>query len=130
MLTRRKLLRNVGLGAVATTLPALSFARADADVCLVLVILRGALDGLAVAAPYGDSNYRRQRGELALDTPGSDNGLLKLDGLFGLNPALKNTYDLYRKEEALVVHAVASPYRERSHFDGQDVLDNAAKETG
>ncbi len=130
MLTRRKLLRNVGLGAVATTLPALSFARADADVCLVLVILRGALDGLAVAAPYGDSNYRRQRGELALDTPGSDNGLLKLDGLFGLNPALTNTYDLYRKEEALIVHAVASPYRERSHFDGQDVLENGASSAG
>ncbi len=130
MLTRRKLLKNAGLGAMATTLPALSFARADTDVCLVLVILRGAVDGLAVAAPYGDSNYRRQRGELAMDTPGSTNGLLKLDGLFGLNPALDNTYDLYRKKEALIVQAVASPYRERSHFDGQDVLENGTKSTG
>ena len=130
MITRRELLRNAGLGAFAASVPAISFAEADTDARLVLVILRGAVDGLAVAAPYGDSKYRNVRGELAIDTPGSTEGLLNLDGFFGLHPAMKNTHDLYRNHQALVVHAVASPYRERSHFDAQDVLENGSELAG
>lgn len=130
MITRRELLRNAGLGAFAASVPAISFAEADTDARLVLVILRGAVDGLAVAAPYGDSKYRNVRGELAIDTPGSTEGLLNLDGFFGLHPAMKNTHDLYRNDQALVVHAVASPYRERSHFDAQDVLENGSELAG
>lgn len=105
-------------------LPRISFANADTDSRLVLVILRGALDGLAVAAPYGESNYQRLRGELALPSPGSEQGALKLDGLFALNPALSNLYARYQANELLVLHAIASPYRNRSHFDGQDLLEN------
>jgi len=130
MITRRDLLRNAGLGAVAAGMPMISFAEADTDARLVLVILRGAVDGLAVAAPYGDSKYRNVRGELAIDAPGSTEGLLKLDGFFGLNPALKNTHELYQADQALIVHAVASPYRERSHFDAQDVLENGSQHAG
>jgi len=130
MITRRELLRNAGLGAIAAGVPAISFAAAGTDARLVLVILRGAVDGLAVAAPYGDSKYRSVRGELAIDVPGSTEGLLNLDGFFGLHPALKNTHDLYRNDQALVVHAVASPYRDRSHFDAQDVLENGSGHAG
>jgi uncharacterized protein (DUF1501 family) len=96
----------------------------------VLVILRGAADGLAIAAPYGDADYRAVRGELALAAPGESDGLLKLDNLFGLHPSLAGIHAEFRKEQALVVHAVASPYRSRSHFDGQDVLENGAASVG
>jgi uncharacterized protein (DUF1501 family) len=130
MLTRRKLLQRLSLGVLASGLPTISLARANTDVRFVLFILRGAVDGLALAAPYGDGNYRGLRGELALDTPGGDEGLLKLDGLFGLHPSLRNTHQFFRDGEALLVHAVASPYRERSHFDGQDVLENGSDEAG
>jgi uncharacterized protein (DUF1501 family) len=130
MISRRKLLQHLGVGVLASGLPAISFARADTDVRLVLVILRGAVDGLALAAPYGDGKYARVRGELALPNPGQSNGLLKLDGLFGLHPAMRNTHRWYQDGEALVVHAVASPYRDRSHFDGQDLLENGASKTG
>ena len=126
MLSRRELIRRIGLGALAGSIPGMSFARADTDVRFVLVILRGAVDGLGVVAPYGDGNYRNVRGELAIDAPGAANGLLKLDGLFGLHPSMTGTHELYRRKEAIVVHAVASPYRERSHFDGQDVLENGS----
>ena len=96
----------------------------------MLVILRGAADGLAIAPPYGDGNYGGIRGELALPRPGNTDGLLKLDGLFGLHPSLPGVYEAYQTQEALVVHAIASPYRERSHFDGQDVLENGGASVG
>jgi uncharacterized protein (DUF1501 family) len=96
----------------------------------VLVVLRGAADGLAIAAPYGDPDYRKIRGELALPGPGKDGGVLELDGMFGLHPSLAGVHAEYERGRALVAHAVASPYRERSHFDGQDVLENGGSEVG
>ncbi len=130
MLSRRELLRQFGLGTVATSLPGICFARADTDARFILVVLRGAADGLAIAAPYGEGRYRGLRGELAISEPGASNGLLKLDGLFGLHPSLTNTHKLFVKNQALIVHAVSSPYRKRSHFDGQDVLENGVASAG
>ena len=130
MTSRRDVLRTLGLGALTTGFPALALAKAETDARLVLVILRGAVDGLALASPYGDGNYRKHRGELALPAPGSDSGTLKLDGMFALHPALPGIHNDFRNGDALLIHAVASPYRERSHFDGQDVLENGAAHVG
>jgi len=130
MLNRRSLLQTIGLGTIAANVPGISLAKANGDARFVMIILRGAVDGLALVAPYGDGNYRSVRGELALPPPGSDGGLLKLDGLFGLHPSMKSTYELYQKNQLLPVHAIASPYRERSHFDGQDVLENGVTRAG
>ena len=130
MVSRRDILRFAGTAAMVSGIPGLTLARADSDARFVLVILRGAADGLAIAAPYGDGNYRKIRGELALPAPGDSGGLNKLDGLFGLHPSLPNIYEQYREDQALIVHAVASPYRERSHFDGQDILENGAAQVG
>jgi len=130
MVSRRDILRFAGAAAMASGIPGLTHASADSDARFVLVILRGAADGLAIAAPYGDGNYRKIRGELALPEPGDSGGLNKLDGLFGLHPSLPNIYERYREDQALIVHAVASPYRERSHFDGQDILENGAAQVG
>jgi len=105
----------------ATAMPLrLSFAQAPGARRFVLVILRGGLDGLAALPPVGDGDYRRQRGDLAL----AKGDVLPLDGFFGLNPALPTLAELYAKGQLLPIHAVASPYRERSHFDAQDLLEN------
>ena len=130
MINRRDILKGAGLGALASAYPGLVLAKAETDARFVLVILRGAADGLALAAPYGDGSYQRIRGELALPNPGQEGGVLKLDGLFGLHPALQGVYDEFRAKRAVVLHAVASPYRDRSHFDGQDVLENGAASVG
>ena len=97
--------------------------QAATDARFVLVILRGGLDGLAAVPAYGEGRYRSLRGPLALDAPGGDGGVLKLDGLFGLHPALSGLHRMYADGDLAVVHAAASPYRERSHFDGQKVLE-------
>jgi uncharacterized protein (DUF1501 family) len=86
----------------------------------VFVILRGALDGLAAAPPYGDRDYAALRRDLAM----SAKDVLPLNGLFGLHPSLAFLKESYTAHELIVFHALASPYRERSHFDGQDVLEN------
>ena len=130
MVSRRELLKAAGAGAIATSIPGLSLGSTGGEERFVLVILRGAADGLAIAAPYGDGNYRKVRGELALPEPGATGGLHKLDGLFGLHPGLTGVSDEYREGRALIVHAIASPYRDRSHFDGQDVLENGASAVG
>lgn len=130
MTTRREILKAAGAAVVASNVPGLALARADTDARFVLVILRGAADGLAIAPPFGDGNYNRVRGELALPPPGGEGGMLKLDGLFGLHPSLPGLFEQYRRKQALIIHAVASPYRERSHFDGQDVLENGAADVG
>lgn len=130
MLNRRDVLKSIGLTAVAGSVPGVAFATSESEARFVLLVLRGAVDGLAVAAPYGDGNYKKVRGELAIPKPGASGGLLKLDGLFGLNPSLENVYKSFSAGEASVIHAVASPYRERSHFDGQDMLENGAMRVG
>jgi uncharacterized protein (DUF1501 family) len=93
---------------------------------LVVVIMRGALDGLAAVPPYGDRNYAELRREFALRPPGERGGALPLNGFFGLHPSLGFLQQCYTARELIVLHALASPYRERSHFDGQDVLENGS----
>ena len=102
---------------------------------LVFVILRGALDGLAAVPACGDPGYAQLRGDLAIGRPGTDGGALPLDGLFALHPSLSFMRQSYAARELIVFHAVASPYRDRSHFDGQNVLETGyprphAVETG
>ncbi len=105
----------------------LAFARTGSSKSrFVFIVMRGALDGLAAAPPYGDADYAGLRRELALKAPGSPGGVLPLNGFFGLHPSLAFLRDSYTARELVVFHAVASPYRERSHFDGQDVLENGS----
>ena len=99
------------------------------DPRLLVVVLRGGLDGLAAVAPVGDPDYARLRGDIALPTSGDGAGL-PLDGYFALNGAMPQLHGLFRNGEALIVHAVHTPYRARSHFDGQDVLESGLPGVG
>lgn len=89
----------------------------------VFVILRGAMDGLAAVVPYNDPAYRALRRTIALDGPGGPNGTLALSDGFGLHPALVGLHRLWRDRQMSFMHAASSPYRDRSHFDAQDVLE-------
>jgi uncharacterized protein (DUF1501 family) len=129
MTGRREFLRRsiqFGVGALASTaLPGVSFATLPTgDRALIVVLLRGALDGLSAVPPYGDPQYAAARGPIAIPAASQAHGALDLDGFFGLHPAMPLLHDRWQAGELLVAHAVASPYRERSHFDGQNVLEN------
>ncbi|HTP93030.1 MAG TPA: DUF1501 domain-containing protein [Xanthobacteraceae bacterium] len=99
------------------------------DPRFLAVILRGALDGLATVAPVGDADWVALRGDNALTFEGKTLPL-KLDDFFALNPAMPNLHRMYAANEAIVVHACATPYRERSHFDGQDLLESGLAKPG
>ena len=125
-LPRRRFL-HLALAAGAGLATRLTFAQGGrGETRLVVVLLRGALDGLAAVPPYADPDYARLRGEFALGAPGSAHAALPLDGFFGLHPALAFLGRSYQARELTVLHALATPYRERSHFDGQDVLENGS----
>jgi uncharacterized protein (DUF1501 family) len=128
MRTRREFLSvaaKLGVGAaLAHGLPGVSFAAAPGSRPFVVVILRGALDGLSAVPPFGDPDYAVARGPIAIGRPGEPHGALDLDRFFGLHPALPLLGQRWQAGELLVVHATASAYRERSHFDGQNVLEN------
>ncbi len=123
---RRELLQRAAATAVSAAVPGIlasrvSFAApAAGDARFVFVLLRGALDGLAAVPPVGDANYRQLRGELALQ----DTGPVALNDLVGLHPAMGFLAEQWRARQLTVLHAVATPYRERSHFDAQDVLES------
>jgi uncharacterized protein (DUF1501 family) len=123
-LSRRRLLALGGATMALGTPNASVAARDGRDPRLALILLRGALDGLAAVAPYGDPSFRELRGALAMAEPGQPNGLLDLGGRFGLHPALAPLHALYAKGDLAFLHATCGPYRGRSHFDGQNMLES------
>ena len=126
--TRRRVLIASGMVLAGAFSSSTSWA-AGRDPRLLVIVLRGGLDGLAAVAPVGDPDWKNLRGAHAALTEGPARGL-PLDGFFALNPAMPNFHRLYRSGQAAIVHAVASPYRERSHFDGQDVLESGFAKPG
>lgn len=120
MIDRRSFLSFSAVGAGALLVaPRMALATVPTDGRFVFIIQRGAADGLNIVIPYSDPAYAKLRGGLAIDPARAT----KLDGSFALHPSLVETAKMYGERQALFVHAVASPYRDRSHFDGQNVLE-------
>src|ERR1700727_423231 len=126
---RRRFLAGAGALAAGAALPGVLFANTGGSARLVVVILRGALDGLAAAPPHGDPDYATLHRELAIAAPGGPDGALALNNTFGLHPSLSFLHERFVAGELVVFDAVASPYRDRSHFDGQNVLENGLAKT-
>ena len=123
MSSRRQFLRVAAAGAGAILVsPRIAFANVVSERRFVFVIQRGAADGLNIVVPYAEPAYAKLRGALAID-PSSAH---RLDVSFALHPALTQMATMYADRQALFVHAVASPYRDRSHFDGQNVLETGS----
>ncbi len=123
-MTRRRFLAALGGTATLTLWPGLSPAAPGGQTRLVVVLLRGAMDGLHLLPPCDDADYLRARGELAV------RDALTLDGSFGLHPKMIFAHQLYRDRQLLPLVAVAPPYRQRSHFDAQDCLENGTAMPG
>ena len=117
---RRSFMRQMCLGGIATfALPGVTFAQVKQAGRFVFVLLRGGFDGLAAVVPIGDDSYPRLRSGFAFE----ESELFALNELFGLAPGLSPLRDLWQANELVTLHAMAIPYRTRSHFDGQAILE-------
>ena len=127
---RRDFMQTMALRASGLLLPgAQAWAASNPDPAagkrkLIVIMLRGAADGLAIVAPYGDPNYYRLRPTIGVARPGQEAGLIDLDGYFGLHPALRPLQELWEQKRLAFVHACGSPDTTRSHFDAQDYLES------
>ena len=128
---RRQVLRaSAAAGLAWLPIGRAAFAAAPADASLpgnrrlIVVFLRGAVDGLNIVVPYGDDAYYRARSSIALAKPGQDGGVLDLDGRFGLNPNLAPLMPLWQSGKLAFVHASGSPDSTRSHFDAQNYMES------
>jgi uncharacterized protein (DUF1501 family) len=122
VIDRRRFLSLAFAGGALLIAPRIVFATVETDRRFIFIIQRGAADGLHIVSPYADPDYAKMRGAMAVDPATAT----KLDGSFALHPALAETAKMYNAGEALFVHAIASPYRERSHFDGQNVIETGS----
>ena len=119
-LSRRHLLQICGGAVFASTIPMAARVAGSRDPRFITIVLRGALDGLTAAPPTGDPDFTAIRGNLTarIGAP------RQLTNDFSLHPAMPNLARQFHANQALIIHAAASPYRDRSHFDGQDVLES------
>jgi len=126
--TRRSALASAAaLGLSVSFMGRAAFAASEGEIGrkkLIVIVCRGAMDGLSVSPPVGDPNYATLRRQIALAPFGAEGGALKLDDTFGLHPALKSVWRLSQAGQARIAPAVATPDRARSHFEAQDVLEN------
>lgn len=122
MLNRRFFIASGLAGIGAFSVPGLVWAASATHKKFIFVIQRGAADGLATLAPIGDPDFVRARGD------GAEEALsgTKLDAMFALHPAMGESAKLFAAKQASFAHAIASGYRERSHFDAQNMLESGA----
>ena len=127
---RRNLLKTLAGGAVLIPFGRGAWALSDPAAAqaprkrLVVVMLRGAVDGLSVVVPYADKDYYAMRSSIAIPPPGNAGGALDLDGHFGMHPALAPLLPLWQSRKLAFVHAAGSPDPTRSHFDAQDYMES------
>ena len=131
MYSRRVFLKNgafafVSLGFAPSFMARTAVASTGRSKRLIAIFQRGAVDGLSVVVPYGESDYYRARPTIAIPRPNSGDGAaIDLDGFFGLNPRLETLKPLWDSRQLAIVHACGSPDSTRSHFDAQDYMESA-----
>ena len=121
---RREFLKSAAIGLFVLGRDALAAAADGGQKHLVMVLLRGAVDGLNVVIPFAEEAYYQERRSIAIAPPGKPDGALALDGHFGLHPALASLMPLWSDRNLAFVHAAGSPDATRSHFDAQLYLEN------
>jgi len=131
-MTRRQFLKQMGLLSLMSIMPISSNSWAYLGQNdnlnkprLIVIFLRGAVDGLNVVVPYGDSHYFEYRPSIGLPRPGMADGILDLDGYFGLHPVLASVLPFWKENSLAFVHASGSPDPNRSHFEAQDYMESA-----
>jgi uncharacterized protein (DUF1501 family) len=129
MMTRRIFLKNGSLALVSLGFAPDFFTRAAQASrakrkVLVTVFQRGAVDGLNMVVPFGESAYYKSRPSIAIAKPGSPDGAIDLDGFFGLHPRMASLQPHFKRGELAIINATGSNDPTRSHFDAQDYMES------
>jgi uncharacterized protein (DUF1501 family) len=130
MTSRRVFLKSgamamVTMGFAPSFLARTATAAGTGKKLLITVFQRGAVDGLNMVVPYGESDYYKLRPSIAIARPGAEGGALDLDGFFGLHPRMASFKPLWDRGDLAIVHASGSHDTTRSHFDAQDYMESA-----
>lgn len=126
-LSRRFFLKSTGAVAAYLgltpfeTLGSLPMLSVNKGKTIVVIFLRGGADGLNLVIPHGDAHYQRLRRNIGIGMPGTEQGALELDAMFGLHPRLAPLMPLFDDGSAVAAHAVGYANNTRSHFEEQDV---------
>lgn len=91
---------------------------------LIVIFQRGAVDGLNMVVPFGESEYYNLRRNIAIPKPNQIDGAIKLDGFFGLHPMMTDFETLWKNKQMAIIHCAGSPSNTRSHFDAQDYMES------
>jgi len=129
MLTRRYFIRAsaiavAGMGAAPSWLVRAAAREETRGKILIAIFQRGAADGLNIVVPHFEKRYYELRPTIAIQPPGKDNGVVDLDGRFGLHPSLQSLKPLWDAGQLAIVHAAGSPDGNRSHFEAQDSMES------
>ncbi|AFY55580.1 hypothetical protein Riv7116_3105 [Rivularia sp. PCC 7116] len=127
---RRKFIQQAGIFSASSLIAVGSNAFVSRSISatpnskrLIVIFLRGAVDGLSVVVPYTETAYYQARKRIAIPQPDKPGGVLDLDGKFGLHPALAALMPLWKQKNLAFVHACGSPESNRSHFDAQEYME-------
>src|SRR5258708_2418745 len=131
MFTLRQFIQSLAAAAGCCILPlgGSGFAMSGPDTAsrrMIVLLLRGAVDGLSVVVPYNEKHYYAARQSIVLQPPGSQDGVIDLDGFFGLHPSLASVMPLWQNRSLAFVHASGFPSNVRSHFEAQDIIETAS----
>lgn len=124
---RRQLIKSLAACSAFAGVPSWAQNTSATPRRLVVVMLRGAVDGLSVVIPYGDENYYRARRTIAIAKPGAEGGAIPLNAEFALHPSLDMLKPYWDNGSLAFVHACGSVDATRSHFDAQDYLETASQ---
>ena len=116
-LTRRQFLKASGASLFLAGIPLPGFTKDKPPGTISVILLEGGMDGLAAVPPFGDPNLSKMRKNLVPEN------YLKLNSFFGLHPSFQYFSGLMAKNNASVVHATNFPYKKRSHFEGQNLME-------
>src|SRR4051812_24513584 len=114
-----------GFGGIQVLRAQTAASASAAQPRMIVVMLRGAMDGLSLVVPFGENAYYQSRSTIAIPRPGEANGLLPLNNLFGLHPAFAPLMPYWESRQLAFIHASGSPDPTRSHFDAQDYMESA-----
>mgnify|MGYP003303828571 FL=1 len=120
-ITRREFLKGTATSLFLAGFNFPVFASKSKKKNLIIIMLRGGMDGLTAVPVIGDKNLKKQRKDILIEKT------IKLNSDFALHPKLKTIHEAWNENTATIIHATSIPYTQRSHFEGQNLMETGGR---